>query len=176
MIVVKLGGSLYDHPALRVGLNRWLDSISSPILLVPGGGAFADGVRAFDRLHDIGEEAAHWAAIRSMAIAAELLKSIIQRDEVQNTDVFKFCREDDRLPHNWEVTSDSISLRIATVKGAEKLILLKSQDRPAGSWETLAELGYVDRYFPILAQSTDLLIEAVNFRRILDAYMNVERT
>lgn len=176
MIVVKFGGSLYDHPALRVGLNRWLDSMPSPILLVPGGGAFAETVWAFDRLHNVGEEAAHWAAIRSMAIALELLKCITQRDDIHHFDVFNFCTEDDQLPHTWNVTSDSIAIRIAIVKGAEKLILLKSQDRPTGSWETLAELGFVDRHFPILAKTTELPIEVVNFRRHLDAYMNVEST
>ncbi len=176
MIVVKLGGSLYDHPSLRVGLNRWLESIPSPVLLVAGGGAFADSVRALDRLHDIGAEAAHRVAIRSMAIAAELLKSLIQKEDLIQFDVFNFCLEDDQLPHSWDVTSDSIALRIAIVKGAEKLILLKSQDRPAGTWELLAELGYVDRHFPILAQTTDVPIEVMNFRRYLDAYMNVEST
>ena len=176
MIVVKLGGSLYDHPALRAGLNRWLETVPTPILLVPGGGAFADAVRAFDRLHGIGEWAAHRASIRSMGVAAETLMSIISIGGVHVLDADLYCREHDQLPHSWDVTSDSIALRMAMLKSAEKLILLKSLDRPEGTWESLAENDFVDRHFPILAKSTDVPIEVVNFRRHLDGYMNVEST
>ena len=39
MIVVKIGGSLFDHPRLGAGLCH-LDALApSDVLLVPGGGA-----------------------------------------------------------------------------------------------------------------------------------------
>lgn len=169
MIVVKVGGSLYDHPRFRDGLNRWLETIPGPGLLVPGGGIIADGVRDFDRLHGIGEEAAHWAALRSLAVTADLLRAIVIRRDVDVLDAFAFCRDEDTLlPHTWAVTTDSIALRVATVERAERLILLKSQDRPAGSWEDAARLGFVDAFFPALVPEGPPMIEVVNFRRWLD--------
>ena len=46
MIVVKVGGSLFDHPNLGFGLRAFLRSLTpSRVLLVPGGGAVAEAVR-----------------------------------------------------------------------------------------------------------------------------------
>ena len=46
MIVVKVGGSLYDLPDLGPRLRRFLDGLDDPDrLVVPGGGAAADVVR-----------------------------------------------------------------------------------------------------------------------------------
>ncbi|HEY1188734.1 MAG TPA: hypothetical protein VGE74_13855, partial [Gemmata sp.] len=60
MIVVKVGGSLYDSPALGPALRAFVASLApAEVLLVPGGGAAADAVRALDRTHALGEEAAH---------------------------------------------------------------------------------------------------------------------
>lgn len=174
MIVVKLGGSLYRHPALRTGLNHWLASIPSPIVLVPGGGVFADGVREFDRIHSIGDEAAHWAAIRSLAVSGDLLEAIVSRKDVEILDVNRCLRKDDLLPHSWDATSDSISLAVAIQRNAGQLILLKSMDRPMGSWDCLAELGYVDRCFPVYAGKFQGTIETLNFRSLLDGYIKVE--
>jgi 5-(aminomethyl)-3-furanmethanol phosphate kinase len=168
MIVVKLGGSLFDHPNLRRGLNSWLELQPKPILLIAGGGDVAECVRTFDRLHNVGEEAAHWAAVRSLAVTASLLRSLISVTGVECADVYNFCREDTILPHTWDVTTDSISLRIAGVRHAKRLLLLKSQDRPAGTWDELAANGYVDRFFPQLAKTASLPIDVVNFRRWLD--------
>src|SRR4051812_5597721 len=78
MIVVKVGGSLYDHPRLRPGLCIYLTSLAPvPVLLVAGGGDFADAVRRLDVVHGLGEEAAHWLALRSMKLAGEFLKQLL---------------------------------------------------------------------------------------------------
>lgn len=77
MIVAKVGGSLYDEPRLGPALRRWLGEQSEPVLLVPGGGAFADAVRALDRVHRLGEEQAHWLAIRSLGVAGEFLRRMV---------------------------------------------------------------------------------------------------
>ncbi len=46
MIVVKVGGSLFDHPALGPGLRDFLQTLApNEVLLVPGGGPVADAVR-----------------------------------------------------------------------------------------------------------------------------------
>ena len=62
LIVFKLGGSLMREPALfRQALSN-LAIVGSvrPIVIVPGGGAFADHVRALQPELGLSEEAAHW--------------------------------------------------------------------------------------------------------------------
>lgn len=174
MIVVKLGGSLYDHPNLRIGLNRWLHSLPAPVFIVPGGGPFADVVRAMDRIHGLGERAAHWIALQSLVPAADFVRSLVDRNDVYVVDCHEYCRRNDLLPHSWQVTTDSLSLFLAMREGADRLILLKSQARPGGDWNELAEREYVDRYFPTLAVRSDLAIECVDFRGWLDDQRNVE--
>src|SRR5688572_4689292 len=78
MIVVKVGGSLYDHPRLGPGLRAYLDALApDPVLLVPGGGPFADAVRQLDAAHRLGEEAAHWLALMAMTLAGGFLQQLL---------------------------------------------------------------------------------------------------
>ena len=80
MIVVKVGGSLFDSPALGPALRAYLDALApAEVLLVPGGGPVADAVRALDRTHALGEEAAHWLALRSLSVTAALLERLMRR-------------------------------------------------------------------------------------------------
>jgi 5-(aminomethyl)-3-furanmethanol phosphate kinase len=174
MIVVKLGGSLYDHPALRTGLNRWLETLPAPVFLVPGGGAFADAVRELDRIHSLGECAAHELAMQSLLAAADFVHGLVEREGVHVVDSHEYCRRNDGLPHSWDVTTDSIALFLAMRERADRLILLKSQGRPMGTWNELGDAGYVDRHFPKLADATNLTIECVDFRNWLDDQRNVD--
>src|SRR5262245_62868008 len=112
LTVVKVGGSLFDLPDLGPRLRRWLGQLpAGEVLLVPGGGATADVVRAFDRVHHLGEEAAHWLALRAMSVNAALLESLAPGVPV--LDALAFARDDEgrpgRLPHCWAVTSDSVA-------------------------------------------------------------------
>jgi aspartokinase-like uncharacterized kinase len=175
MIVVKVGGSLFDHPALGPGLRGFVEALApADVLLVPGGGPIADAVRELDRVHGLGEEAAHWVALRALAVTATFLEGIIGEPNPTSPfrvlDCFTFAREDDSrpgaLPHTWSVTTDSIAARAALVFGAERLVLLKSVDVPPGtSWEVAAANGWVDAHFPQLAAALACPIEVVNFRR-----------
>jgi aspartokinase-like uncharacterized kinase len=148
---------------------------------VPGGGAVADAVRAFDRTHALGEDAAHWLALRSLSVTRALLEALLpltspSRGEVKTRvlDPFAFAREDaarpGALPHTWAVTTDSIAARAAFVFRAERLILLKSTDVPPQTdWETAAANGWVDAHFPRVARALACPVEVVNFRQWLHA-------
>ncbi|NUQ61799.1 MAG: hypothetical protein HUU20_04880 [Pirellulales bacterium] len=62
-----------------------------------------------------------------------------------------------RLPHTWDVTSDSIAAALAAALSARELVLLKSCARPE-PWSSLreaAEAGYVDRFLPVAAAGLD---------------------
>lgn len=176
MIVVKVGGSLFDHPRLGPGLRAYLNSLApTPVLLVAGGGRVADAVRQLDRIHGLGEEAAHWLALRSLATTAEFVRQ--QLPSVSHCTVvecFQFAQDDEsrpgRLPHTWAVTTDSIAARVAQVLGADRLVLLKSVDIPSGTpWPIAAERGWVDAYFPRIAAELRCPVDVQNFRQVLDA-------
>ena len=135
LLVVKAGGSLMDCiPALF----SVLEASGRDLLIVPGGGPFADAVRAAG----LPEEVSHWMAICAMeqmawCWAAAGAVPVNIGDPVRGVCVllpYGAVREADPLPHTWEVTSDTIAAWVADRLGAP-LLLLKSVDgipSPAG--------------------------------------------
>jgi 5-(aminomethyl)-3-furanmethanol phosphate kinase len=181
--VIKLGGSLLDGDDLAARLRRWL-SVQPPAanVVIVGGGSIVEQVRAFDRLHSLPPAAAHWLAVRAMSLTATLLAELLPEASLVSSlaqirgstqsgllilDVERFLREDqdgsNPLPCCWDVTSDSIAARVATVLHAQELVLLKSA-LPAGppSREAWSRAGYVDAYFARV--SSGLGVRAVNLR------------
>ena len=75
--VVKLGGGLLAHAAL---FDAALAAIAAAaqgrrLLIVPGGGVFADTVREVDRDLHLSDDAAHWMAVLAMDQYAYLVAS-----------------------------------------------------------------------------------------------------
>jgi aspartokinase-like uncharacterized kinase len=184
-MVVKVGGSLYDWPDLGPRLRRWLDAHAPrETILVPGGGPTAEVIRTLDRTHHLGEEAAHWLALRALAINAELLAALLpgacvidgpdlaelvwEQGRRPVLDAFAFCESDEadsgRLPHTWAVTSDSVAARLAVVAGATELVLLKSAAPPPSDVAAWAEVGYVDLWLPRVLADTWIRVQAVDLR------------
>ena len=77
LVVAKVGGSLYELPDLGERLRRWVVNVDAPVLLVPGGGAGADVIRQLDHTHRIGEENAHWLALRVLTVNAHFLAALL---------------------------------------------------------------------------------------------------
>jgi aspartokinase-like uncharacterized kinase len=127
-LVVKLGGSLYHQVAEIVPL---LCKSERPLLVVPGGGLFADAVRK----EQVVDDSAHWMAIAAMEQYAWVIASLGMRTTdilavPETTAVFLpyiSMRQQDPLPHSWNVTSDSIAAWIAAELGID-LLVLKSID------------------------------------------------
>lgn len=169
LTVAKIGGSLFDWPGLRPALRTWISSLETDsLLLIAGGGPSTDAVRTYDRIHHLGEEASHWLALHSMSVTAELLKRFVfDLPRVTILDALAFCENEHDLPHTWNVTSDSIAAKVAEIRQAQRLILVKSVDVPVDqSWDELAELGVVDHYFPTAAVRFPGSIEFVNLRTL----------
>ena len=180
VVVAKVGGSLFDLPDLRERLSAWSDGVEGDrILLVPGGGQAADVIRRLDRVHHLGESAAHWLAIRILTVNAHYLATVLDVPVVESAsasgasrmavlDPHPFCRADEgqtgAVGHTWRVTSDSIAARVAAVASGP-LVLLKSMDLPAGStWETAGSAGLVDDTFADVVRRHDLAVSWVNLR------------
>jgi aspartokinase-like uncharacterized kinase len=155
-VVVKIGGSLLAHPPHVAPVLAALDEAAAAtrLLVVPGGGPFADAVRDVDRRVGLSQEAAHWMAILAMDQYAHFLVSRLRaaslvfavsdiglaygRRELPVLAPSRWLAEADPLPHSWDVTSDSIAAWVAGVVGAARLVLVK----PPG-----AVADGVDAYF-----------------------------
>jgi 5-(aminomethyl)-3-furanmethanol phosphate kinase len=182
LVVVKVGGSLFDLPDLGPRLRAWLKWLhGAEVLLVPGGGPTADVVRAFDRGHALGEEAAHWLALRALTLNAHFLQAVLPEAAIVPQphgggllailDPYLFvCADEGKagcLPHCWEVTSDAVAARAAVVVRARRLVLLKSVTIPEGmAWDEAGRCGLVDSWFArVLEQApVPLTVSAVNIR------------
>ena len=168
MIVVKVGGSLFDHSALGPGLRRWTREIADDrVLLVPGGGLAAEVVRQLHRVHQPPEEFSHWLAIRMIDANGELLKHLLS-NSAQVIGVHEFCQKDESqrlaLPHTWRVTSDAIAARIAEHFQASELVMLKSIDLPNDAdWRQATEMGLVDQMFGEVVERAQLNVQMDQF-------------
>lgn len=127
-LIVKLGGSLSAHVPVLVPL---ISASPRPLLIVPGGGAFANAVRAAG----LDDETAHWQAIAAMeqygrSIAAHGLPQTERLAVPEKSTIFlplRSLQERNPLPHSWDVTSDTIAAWVAAELGLD-LLLLKSVD------------------------------------------------
>ena len=143
MWVVKLGGSLLGSPELA----RWLELIvkfgDGKVVIVPGGGLFADSVREAQKISNISDAVAHELALIAMdqfgillagmntALATASSELEIAERGWQHRGIVwlpsQMVLADERIPKNWQVTSDSLSAWLANKLGAEQLILVKSK-------------------------------------------------
>jgi aspartokinase-like uncharacterized kinase len=143
--VLKVGGSQSRHddlPALCAALAQ--AGQRHPLLVVPGGGDFADGVRRCAARYPLSDSAAHWMAILAMDQYGLLLCDMISKSRpVRSLDEagtvmgggrvavllpHGWLRREDPLPHSWDVTSDAIAAWVAGRAESDRLVLIKDVD------------------------------------------------
>ena len=152
--VIKVGGGLSTVPG---ALERVCAAVAEAarhhrVLVVPGGGPFADTVRKVQAGLSVSEDAAHWMAILAMnqyayVLAEKIAGCILLEEPGEISEIregrpgvlapSRWMRSADVLPHTWDVTSDSIAAFVAGALDAAQLILVK----PARTGEAL------DSYF-----------------------------
>ena len=155
--VVKIGGGLLAHTKQFDATLKTIGTIARTcrLLVVPGGGPFADTVREIDHRLELSDHAAHWMAVLAMDQFAHLVVSRVPgstlvTERQQITAALRggrlpvlapsnWLRQADPLPHAWAVTSDSIAAWVAGAVGARRLVLVK----PPGA----AGSGLVDDFF-----------------------------
>ena len=144
--VVKVGGGLLSKAGALDLVTEALTAFSPRrrLVIVPGGGPFADAVRTMFRRIKIGEDAAHWMAVLGMdqyahVLAARLPGAVLVEQQAEIAAArqagrlpvlapYRWVRAADPLPHSWDITSDSIAAWIAGMLGARRIVLIK----PAG--------------------------------------------
>jgi aspartokinase-like uncharacterized kinase len=166
MWVVKLGGSLMGTPAL-IG---WLDALTQfgdgKVVIVPGGGIFADAVRDAQVKTGIDDATAHQMAVLAMDQYATLMTGlnaelVMASSELEIAEfgwqhravVWKpslMVLADKDLPMNWDLTSDSLAAWLAAKLNAEHLLVVKSMDVKGAETVDVKDLmfeGAVDHCF-----------------------------
>jgi 5-(aminomethyl)-3-furanmethanol phosphate kinase len=144
--VVKVGGSLAaNQKKLRALLAALAEAAKKQkIVVVPGGGEFADVAREVDKRFTLSPYAAHRMAILGMdqyglaladltagAVTVYGLKEAFEVLDEGRLPIFLPSRlmfEEDPLENSWNVTSDSIAAYIAGKLKASKLVLATCVD------------------------------------------------
>lgn len=164
LTVIKLGGSHAFAPHLQ----DWIEAIARQagrIVVVPGGGPFADAVRAAQPRMGFDDGAAHRMALLAMeqygcALAsgrkqfslADSRAAIDRALELKQVPVWLPTRMvlAADIPASWEVTSDSLAAWLAAKLGARGLLLIKHADAGIGAARVrdLVTRGIVDPAFP----------------------------
>lgn len=169
MWVIKLGGSLLASAEGMQALRAWLTLIvqqaDGQVIIVPGGGLFADAVRTAQQQSGCDDVTAHRLALLAMdqygmllaglapsLVTAQSELEIAERSWQHRPMVWlpsRMLLADRHIAASWDVTSDSLAAWLAAKLGASHLLLVKSV-RPAGTRmrvEALVSIGLVDASF-----------------------------
>jgi aspartokinase-like uncharacterized kinase len=159
--VIKIGGGLSAIPGALDQVCAAVAEVSRKhrLLVIPGGGPFADTVRDLQSRFALSNDAAHWMALLAMDqygyVLAEKIAGSVLLDEPGAIAAAvrpgragvltpsRWMRSADVLPHTWDVTSDSIAAFVAGALQAAHLILIK----PTGA------ANAVDPYFRLALPS-----------------------
>jgi 5-(aminomethyl)-3-furanmethanol phosphate kinase len=175
-------------------LSAWLKSIeslseNSDVIIVPGGGEFADSVRSLQNIHGFDDHAAHRMALLAMCQYGYLLAGISQKLHlVENIELLlsslgknmpllwlptSLIEDDSEICASWNFTSDSIALWLATKLLATKLVLVKSKDLNLTNISILnhIKMNNLDKGFQELSKAYSgkiFFFEKSQYRQLID--------
>ena len=145
-VVLKIGGGLLGIPGALDAAAAAITELARHcrVIVVPGGGPFADTVRRMDQDAGLSDDAAHWMAILAMDQYGHLLVERIDRAVLVEEPgglagvlaagraavlaPYRWMRAADVLPHTWDATSDSVAAFVAGAVDARLLVLVKPAD------------------------------------------------
>ncbi|MCH9807893.1 MAG: uridylate kinase [Alphaproteobacteria bacterium] len=177
-VVVKIGGSVTRPPGNFQTLLELVEKSGRPVVIVPGGGWFADAVRMAQPGHGFDDRTAHLMAILAMHQTAMMMLGVCPwlvacetLDEVRaalskgGTCIwlpFTECQNDADLPSNWNTTSDAIAARLCERLGNLPLIFVKSRSCEGNGdvWQ-LVSANLIDPIAAKIIERSDLAYEIV---------------
>jgi 5-(aminomethyl)-3-furanmethanol phosphate kinase len=174
MWVIKLGGSLLSSGSLKEWLSIIVEFGAGKLVIVPGGGIFADQVRDAQQKWKFDDQAAHQMALLAMEQYAHLLQSYAPALSLSNSIEgiekainlnrvpvwlpFKIISSCQDVSANWNLTSDSLALWLAGHLNAEHTILVKSLSASNMNARQLSESEMVDKDFPEFVKTSESTI------------------
>lgn len=163
--VVKVGGSY----AFSSALKSWIDAVAAcagRVVVVPGGGPFAETVRVAQPKMGFDDRAAHEMALLAMeqygcalaslaagwrlAASEAAIRDVLREGGVPVWSPTPMLRDADDVPWSWDVTSDSLAAWLAGRIGAKRVLLVKQLEPPPGRLRAadLVADGIIDPAFP----------------------------
>ncbi len=179
MWVVKIGGSLSHEPTLRQWLTELCEVGGGRVVIVPGGGDFADKVRQYQSEWRFDDLTPHNMCLLAMTQYAILMQGVLPELVLASSEAkirralrdghvavwmpTALMRDTPDAMSNWDTTSDSLAAWLSTMLNAERLIVVKScpisEDERL---ETLAAAGVVDRRFVDYVNEANYVVELFN--------------
>ncbi|MGH8614502.1 MAG: uridylate kinase [Gammaproteobacteria bacterium] len=163
MWVVKIGGSLLGRDDLAQWLRVLTEHGKGKLVMVPGGGAFADTVRGAQKRFQFSDFYAHRMALKAMeqyglllmGLSPELVPGSSEEELHRQAKAGKvpvwfpydMVTQSPEITTGWDITSDSLAAWLAARLGAQHLALVKCVHAP-GMPVAVAEAsrrGVVDR-------------------------------
>jgi aspartokinase-like uncharacterized kinase len=144
--VIKVGGSIAEHPEKLKALCVKLNEVSKRhrLIVLPGGGEFADVVRTLDKRFSLSCAVSHRMAILGMdqygLLLSDLMTDSVTVSKLEEIEYFlnsgripiflpsNLMLREDPLENSWKVTSDSIALYIAWKIQSKKVLLVTDVD------------------------------------------------
>ncbi len=176
--IIKLGGSLEKSEQLIACLNYAADTFDK-LIIVPGGGFFADSVRKSQQKWQFDDAIAHEMAILAMQQMALLFHSLrpdfkclnsvdsIQL-QIKITDKIIWSPNINELnlagiKASWDISSDSLSAWLASQLPSVQLTLIKAANFSADTDITnLVKQGIVDKAFLSFIDNASFKINVIN--------------
>jgi Uncharacterized archaeal kinase related to aspartokinases, uridylate kinases len=178
LFVLKLSGHMINHSEILAKTIHVLRSLAqlAKFMLVPGGSIFADYVRDLQVKMGFSDDVAHWLAIKAMEMygayiaridesgiiieAHDLVEAyeVLKQGKIPIVMPYRILRRFNELPHDWSVTSDSISVYIANLVKADMIVLAKPVD------------GVLDKGGNLIRKMTIEELEQLN-NNIVDQYV-----
>ncbi len=165
-VVVKLGGSF----AFSEQLRNWIEALAAcggEVVIVPGGGPFADAVRLAQTRMGFDDRAAHQMALLAMEQYGRALASFNSAlSPAASVSAIRRHLDSDRVPvwmpspmvlgaddiaQSWDVTSDSLAAWLAARIGADRVFLVKHAKNTSAraALKDLTAAGMVDEAFAL---------------------------
>lgn len=122
-------------------LSDYAKNNALSFVIIPGGGPFVEPIKELSERGAISDDMAHWMAVLAMhqyglfladgELEIPLVESIHGLKSAGHICVvlpYKILKDDDCLPHTWDVTSDTIAAFIARELGEKSFIKVTDVD------------------------------------------------
>jgi aspartokinase-like uncharacterized kinase len=180
VVIIKVGGSLAHSEHLRTCLQRVAKLFANQaVIIVPGGGVFADQVRSLQQHWHFDDTTAHTMALLAMQQMALFYQSIHPEFKIisHSQDIKQqYCvhkkllwspniseLEAAKINPSWDVTSDSLAAWLANTLPTKKLILIKSAPiDPSLSFAELAQRDIIDKSFCTMISNANYPIKIIH--------------
>ncbi len=186
MWVIKIGGSLTESHLLPQWLNRIAEQGRGQVVIVPGGGKFADQVRHIQKILKFNEHTAHRMALLAMqqfglilaashvdfeaAYYLNQIPSILTQNRIaiwmpDYTDLDAAGVEE-----TWNVSSDSLSAWLAGSLSATHLVVLKHLSNGINGQDisSLVRQGVLDKAFYKYTKNSTFCVHIQNVEQLTD--------